>query len=82
MGCLYRGQGKMEAAVGFLSQALTVANEIGEPEVRASVLCNLGAAQIAIDAEQAMTNLQEAVDIREQQVCVVLALHVLSKRKE
>jgi len=69
LGALYRGQGSTEAAIGYLTKALELADQLlGQPEVRASVLCNLGAARIPLDAVKAAEELQEAVEIREAQV--------------
>jgi tetratricopeptide (TPR) repeat protein len=70
LGVVARGQGQHQAAVGYLRQALAVADSMGagSSATRASVLTNLGTALMALDAAEAADKLREAVALREAQV--------------
>jgi hypothetical protein len=65
---MHRDLGQAAPALGFLSQALCVASELGEPPLRASVLTLLGTVMMGSDSSAAIVHLEEAVGIREDQV--------------
>eukprot|EP00879_Flechtneria_rotunda_P025373 GHRR01026960.1.p1 GENE.GHRR01026960.1~~GHRR01026960.1.p1 ORF type:complete len:375 (+),score=144.68 GHRR01026960.1:95-1219(+) len=68
MGAVYRDSNQLAAAEGFLRQAQRVADSLGDDVVRAGCLTQLGTVLIASDAEVAIEHLQEAVQLREDQV--------------
>jgi hypothetical protein len=70
LGTMHRDLGQSAPALGFLSQALRVASELGEPPLRASVLTLLGTVMMGSDGSAAIVHLEEAVGIREDQVRV------------
>lgn len=76
---MHRDLGQVGPAQGFLKQALVVATEVGEQPLRASVLTLLGTVLVASDGAAAITNLEEAVNLREDQVCVLVCLFVLGE---
>jgi hypothetical protein len=65
---MYRDCGQLPAAEGFLRQALKVAESLGDEVVRSSCLTHLGTVLIASDAPAAIKHLEEAVQLREDQV--------------
>jgi hypothetical protein len=68
MGAMYRDNGQLRAAEGFMRQALRCAEALGDDVVRASCLTHLGSVLIATDAAAAIKHLEEAVQLREDQV--------------
>jgi tetratricopeptide (TPR) repeat protein len=70
LGAVARAQAQSEAAVGYLRQALAVADTVGPGggPMRAGVLTNLGTALMPVDAAEARERLKEAVELREAQV--------------
>lgn len=68
MGAMYRDNGQLRAAEGFLRQALRCAESLGDDVVRASCLTHLGTVLIASDAGAAIKHLEEACQLREDQV--------------
>jgi hypothetical protein len=68
MGAMYRDNGQLRAAEGFMRQALRCAEGLGDDVVRASCLTHLGSVLIASDAAAAIKHLEEAVQLREDQV--------------
>lgn len=70
LGVTHRGQNQTDAAVGYLRQALAVAESMegGGGPARASVLTNLGSALMSVNVGEAAEMLEEAVSMREQQV--------------
>jgi tetratricopeptide (TPR) repeat protein len=68
MGAMYRDNGQLRAAEGFMRQALRCAEALGDDVVRASCLTHLGSVLIASDAGAAIKHLEEAVQLREDQV--------------
>ncbi|WIA30554.1 hypothetical protein OEZ86_000637 [Tetradesmus obliquus] len=77
MGAMYRDNGQLAAAQGFMRQALRCSEGLGDPVVRAGCLTHLGSVLIASDAGAAITHLEEAVQLREDQV---VQLHDEGKR--
>jgi hypothetical protein len=67
---MHRDLGQVAPARGFLAQALRVATELGEPPLRASVLTLLGTVLLGSDGPAAVSHLEEAVTLREDQVGV------------
>ena len=60
--------GQLTAASGFLSEAVSLAAQLGDPALKAGALCQLGTVLIASDVDKAVKHLQESVDLREEQV--------------
>ncbi len=71
LGVVHRDQGQADAAVGFLKQALAVAETVegaAAAGVRAGVVTNLGTALMRVNVSEAADILQLAVELREKQV--------------
>jgi hypothetical protein len=68
MGTMHRDLGQITPARGFLRQALRVATELGDQPLRASVLTLLGTVLVGSDGAAAVSHLEEAVNLREDQV--------------
>lgn len=68
---MHRDLGQINPARGFLRQALRVATELGEQPLRASVLTLLGTVLVGSDGAAAVTHLEEAVNLREDQVGLI-----------
>ncbi|KAF6249422.1 hypothetical protein COO60DRAFT_970657 [Scenedesmus sp. NREL 46B-D3] len=77
MGAMHRDNGQLRAAEGFMRQALRCAEALGDDVVRASCLTHLGSVLVASDAGAAIKHLEEAVQLREDQV---ILLHDEGKR--
>eukprot|EP00878_Enallax_costatus_P035861 GHUV01040102.1.p1 GENE.GHUV01040102.1~~GHUV01040102.1.p1 ORF type:complete len:268 (+),score=122.06 GHUV01040102.1:546-1349(+) len=77
MGAMYRDIGQLQPAEGFLRQALRCADDLDDGVVRAGCLTHLGSVLIASDADTAIKHLEEAVQLREDQVVL---LHEQGKR--
>jgi hypothetical protein len=68
LGSLQRNMGQLTAASGFLAEAVSLAEQLGDPALKAGALCQLGTVLIASDVDKAVKHLQESVDLREEQV--------------
>lgn len=77
VGAMYRDNGQLAAAQGFMRQALRCSEGLGDPVVRAGCLTHLGSVLIASDAGAAITHLEEAVQLREDQVGAAAAAAVV-----
>ena len=61
--------GQLTAASGFLSEAVSLAGQLGDPpSLTAGALCQLGTVLIASDVDKAVKHLKESVDLRKEQV--------------
>ena len=52
----------------YLTKGLELADGLGDLDLKASLLCNVGNVLMQIDQEKALGALQEAVALREQSV--------------
>jgi hypothetical protein len=78
LGVMARGQGRPTEAVTHLQAALDAAGHLGDRDVRAGVLANLGAARLPLDRARATTELAESVALRERRV---VELHAAGERQ-
>ncbi|GAX73840.1 hypothetical protein CEUSTIGMA_g1290.t1 [Chlamydomonas eustigma] len=68
LGMLYRSQNEPNKAMLLLNKALELADQLGDLDLKASMLCNMGSVLMQVDQEQALIALQSAVALREQTI--------------
>jgi tetratricopeptide (TPR) repeat protein len=78
LGVMARGQGRPTEAVTHLEAALAAATQLGDSDMRAGVLANLGAARLPLDRARATSELAESVALRERRV---VEMHAAGERQ-